>query len=114
MKSLFSFEGTISRAQFWLGILAPPVALVALSLVVNQFAPFGDATVILLWLVFLVLFSGWAWLILALHAKRLRDAGLNPWLCLLLFVPLANLVVSLLAGFKPTAVERTSAPTRLD
>ena len=108
MKSILSFRGTISRSQFWLGMLAPPVLLVLLVLLVNQLAPFGDAMVVLLWFVFLVLFSGWAWLILALHAKRLRDAGLNPWLCLLLFVPLANLVVSLIAGFKPTAVERTA------
>ena len=112
MKFTFGFQGTISRSQFWLGMLAPPVAVIALSLLINQFAPFGDAMVVLLWVVFLVLFSGWAWLILAFHAKRLRDAGLNPWLCLLLFVPLANLVVSLIAGFKPTAVERTGAPTR--
>ena len=112
MKSIFSFQGTINRSQFWLGMLAPPVAIFTLSLLLNQFAPFADAVVVLLWFVFLVPFLGWAWLILALHARRLRDAGLSPWLCLLLFVPLANLAVSLIAGFKPTAVERTGAPAR--
>ena len=112
MKSIFSFQGTISRSQFWLGMLALPVVVILLSLLINRLAPLGDALVILLFFVFLVLLSVWLWLVFALHAKRLRDAGLSPWNCLLFFVPLAGLVVFLIAGFKPTAVERTGAPTR--
>ena len=94
------------------GMLAPPVVVILLSLLINRLAPLGDALVVLLFFVFLVLLSGWLWLVLALHAKRLRDAGLSPWNCLLFFVPLAGLVVFLIAGFKPTAVKRTGAPTR--
>ena len=68
--------------------------------------------IVLVFLVVLVFLSGSVWLVLAFLAKRLRDAGLSPWLCLLFFVPLADLVVVLIAGFKPTAVERTDAPMR--
>ncbi len=112
MKSLFSFEGTISRSQYWLGMLAPPVLFILLSLLVNSLTPLGNAMIVLVFLVVLVFLSGSVWLVLAFLAKRLRDAGLSPWLCLLFFVPLADLVVVLIAGFKPTAVERTDAPMR--
>ena len=107
MKSLFSFQGTISRSQFWLGMLAELFVVFLLTVLLNWLVPAGTMTAI--W--FFVLPFG-LWVVFALHAKRLRDAGLNPWLCLLYFVPLAGLVVFLITGFKPTAVERTGAPTR--
>ena len=112
MKAIFSFQGTVSRSQFWLGMLAPAIVVILLVLLFNLLAPLGNALVIFVFVVFLVLQLGWLWLIFALSAKRLRDAGLSPWLCLLHFVPLVNLVVFLIAGFKPTAVERTGAPMR--
>ena len=108
MKSVFSFEGTVSRTHFWLGTLAMPVGFILLSLLINPLTPLGNAMIVLVSIVVLVLLAGCVWIFLALLAKRLRDAGLSPWLCLLFFVPLADLVVFLIAGFKPTAVERTS------
>ena len=62
--------------------------------------------------VFVVVFIPLTWVFVALVVKRLRDAGLDPLIGLLLLVPLVGLVVLLIAGFKPTAVERTGAPTR--
>ena len=112
MKTIFSFEGTISRSQFWLGMLVPPVVFILLSLLINPLAPLGNAMIVLVSIVVLVLLAGCLWLFLALLAKRLRDAGLSPWLCLLFFVPLADLVVFLIAGFKRTVVERSGAPTQ--
>ena len=110
MKALFSFQGTVSRSRFWLELLAVSLAMFLISLPF-EFVPnpmMGN----LYFLVYLVLLCGLSWIFFALHAQRLRDAGLSPWLCLLLFVPLVNLVVFLIIGFKPTAVERTGAPTQ--
>ena len=108
MKSLFSFQGTVSRARFWLQLLALFVAVFLLAILAELLGRAGTIGAVCV----VVLFISWCWWQFALHAKRLRDAGLNPWLCLLLFVPLANFVVLLIAGFKPTAVEKTDAPTR--
>jgi len=113
MKSLFSFQGTISRSQFWLGILAELLVIFLVAILLERLGPIeglgpGSMAAICV----LVFFFGWWWVAFTLHAKRLRDAGLSPWLCLLLFVPLANFVVLLIAGFKTTAVEKTGAPTR--
>ena len=111
MESLFGFQGTISRSQFWLAILVASLAaipLATLPILLDLLVP-GTMAV---W--FFVILFGLYWVYFALHAKRVRDAGLSPWLSLLYIVPLANLAVFLIAGIKPTAVERTDAPTRLD
>ena len=107
MKSLFSFQGTISRSRFWLGMLAELFVVFLLAILSDLLVPAGTVGAICV----LVLLFGLLWVVFALHAKRLRDAGLSPWLCLLYFVPLAGLVVFLVTGFKPTVVERTGAPT---
>ena len=106
MSFLFSFRGTISRSRFWLGVLLVHVAAVVLVPPILWLVPVGAMHS---WLI-LLLYSGVLWVFVAIHAKRLRDAGLSPWLCLLHLIPLGSLVVLLIAGFKPTAVERTGAP----
>ena len=109
MKSLFSFQGTISRSRFWLQLLALFVAIFLLAILSELLEPAGTIGAICVLVLFVVFGVWWQF---ALYAKRLRDAGLSPWLCLLLFVPLANFVVLLIAGVKPTAVEMIGAPTR--
>ena len=108
MKSLFSFQGTTRRGRFWLGVLLLDVVafLTYLAAVLFWFLTSSNVVMSL----FVVLMVPLAWVFLALLVKRLRDAGLSPWLCPLIFVPLVGLVVFLIAGFKPTAVERTDAP----
>ena len=107
MKSLISFQGTINRSQYWLGVLVASLVSILCSLPIS-WLPVGmmlDSYFFILLLLILGLF----WVMFALCAKRLRDAGLSPWVCLLLFVPLVSLVVFLVIGFKPTAAERTAA-----
>lgn len=98
--NLFGFRGTISHTQFWLVTLAGPLAacLVALPLYWLPQGVLLDA----FFLGYLAFLCGFCWVFFALHAKRLRDAGHSPWLCILLFVPLVHLVITFMAGFKPT------------
>ncbi len=100
---MFSFQGTISRPQFWLGNLAVGLAGVLVSLPPAFVPGLGLFFVFSLYGLHGLLY----WVIATLHARRLRDAGLSPWLCVLLFVPLAGVAVFLVAGFKPT---KTTAP----
>lgn len=106
MENLFSFRGTISRSQFWLGMLAVLIAslLVALPL---DLIPEPVNTIYTLFIVIPSVIALW-WVFFALHAKRLRDAGLSAWLCLLLFVPVLGWAVFLIAGFKPTKTTKTT------
>ncbi len=98
--NLFGLKGTVSRTQFWLVTLAGSLAAFILALPLS-WLPVG--VLLDTWfLAYLAFLCGFYWVLFALHAKRLRDAGLSPWLCLLLFVPLVNLVIILIAGFKPT------------
>ena len=107
MGFLFSFQGTISRTQFWLAVLVEDVvafwAFLALALLYFTSPVMGVILAVVLSVPLL-------WVFCAIAVKRLRDAGLSPWLCPLIFVPLVGLVVFLIAGFKPTAVERTDVP----
>ena len=106
MKSLFSFQGTVSRSRFWLQLLALFVAVFLLAILSALLEPAGTIGAAIGAVCVVVLFVSLCWWQFALYAKRLRDAGLDPWLCLLVFVPLANFVVLLIAGFKPTAVNQ--------
>ena len=100
MVDLFSFKGTSSRTQFWLVALAGSLVALLLALPLSWLPESVLADT--LFLSYLAFLCGLYWVFFALYAKRLRDAGLSPWLCLLLFVPLVNLVITLIAGFKPT------------
>ena len=96
----FSFKGTTSRTQFWLVTLAGSLAALLLALPLS-WLPEG-VLADTLFLSYLAFLCGLYWVFFALYGKRLRDAGLSPWLCLLLFVPLVNLVITLIVGCKPT------------
>lgn len=112
MESLFSFRGTITRSQFWLGIIAGSVIAILLAL------PLGLIPEPMNTLYFLVILVpsliGLSWVSFALYAKRLRDAGLRAWLCLLLFVPFVGILVFLIAGLKPTETIETTKTTQLN
>lgn len=90
----FSFSGKIDRAHFFfVNVFILVTALIADKI---QFSGLVD-TVFLMALAFGVL-----WLYLASLIKRLRDAGINVWWTLLVFVPIANWLLFLTALLKGT------------
>ena len=99
MQLLFSFSGTISRSQFWRGHLAV-LGLYGFGDWSLRSAAWGGIAES-----FVVSLFAWSvacWIMLALAAKRFRDAGISPWECLFLLVPLGGVVFFLVAGTKPT------------
>ena len=89
---LWSFNGRINRARFWLGILLTSLipllaiaTLVALETGSKGLGRAAENPVILLACVV------WAIAFLAIHVKRLRDLDKSGWWVLLLFVPAVNL-----------------------
>ena len=90
----FTFSGKIDRAHFFFVNFF--ILLTALIVDKIQFTGLVD-TVFLMAVAFAIL-----WIYLASLIKRLRDAGINIWWALLIFVPLANWLLFLTALFKGT------------
>ena len=90
----FSFSGKIDRASFF--FINVFILLTALIVDKIQFGGLVD-TAFLMAVAFGVL-----WLYFASLIKRLRDAGINVWWALLVFVPIANWILFLVALLKDT------------
>jgi uncharacterized membrane protein YhaH (DUF805 family) len=97
------FRGKSSRSEWW---------LVALFLVLLQLLPFSIFVLgVFLESDFLgqlgLVFLSLAWLglvvpIMALYARRLRDAGFSPYLLFLLLVPLGGIAILIMMWFFPS------------
>ena len=83
-----TFDGTADRKEYWGFIL-----LGVILGVISVFDPTG--TLYAIFLLALILPS------LALSARRLRSFNWNPWLAVLTIIPLVNIVMFLILGFKP-------------
>ena len=88
MLKYFSFFGRAKRKEYWLTI----VILFVIALLLQ-----------ILFFPLLIFFAIPAvWINLAVTARRLRDAGWNPWLTLLLFAPVVNLAAWIAFGCLPS------------
>jgi uncharacterized membrane protein YhaH (DUF805 family) len=87
-----TFDGTADRKEYW-GLILLGVILVVLS----AFDPSGVLYAIVL--LALVLPS------LAVSARRLRSFNWNPWLTVLTIVPMVNVIMLLILGFKPATCD---------
>ena len=83
-----TFDGTSDRKEYW-GLILLGVILG----VVSAFEATGTLYAIIL--LALVLPS------LAVSARRLRSFNWNPWLAVLTIVPLVNIIMFFILGFKP-------------
>jgi uncharacterized membrane protein YhaH (DUF805 family) len=91
MQQYFNFSGTAKRQEYWaVLIISIMTTIVGLALVEG-----GSAVAALVALVLLV---GTLWVLLATTVRRLRDAGLNVWWILLIFVPYISLVAHIVFG----------------
>lgn len=88
----FNFNGRIDRTHFFFVNLF----ILLTALVVDKIQLSGLADTIFL----MIVSFGILWLYLASLVKRLRDAGINLWWTLLVFVPLANWLLFLTALLK--------------
>ncbi len=88
-----SWNGRTQRLRFFLITVLCAVCCAPVEAFVSELSAPG-VTGVSLWVLF------WLWVQLSAAARRSRDAGLNPWMALLLFVPIVGLVYQLVLFFR--------------
>lgn len=119
LKSMFSFNGFMSRSEYWKAIIlyiwAPAVVMVFLAVLAgvynfntNTVVIFGSSEItglmMLVWLLAIYETVANTYCIMAIMAKRLRDFSITPWMAILFFIPPLTLFVVILFGMFPTNV----------
>ena len=139
MSGIFSFQGRSSISQYWVMTLvlsaisvvafiataifaAVSLALGTINFLENLTGEQSAFRIAPSWIILLLLWAGYiviaTWLWLAVTARRLRDAGWNPWLTILVFSPAFGLVgagIQILATFllSPDTTSEASVETWL-
>lgn len=96
LKKYAEFQGVDSRQQFWMFFLIHFLITIAVSIVSR-----------LIGFPLLATLYGLALLIpaLAIGARRLRDAGFNPLLLLLLLIPLLGFIILIVLWAQPSKTQ---------
>ncbi len=93
---LFSFEGRINRAKFWIGIAAMWVVLWIVAILA------GLMNSSIMWTIFALLTLLVIWPSLAISIKRWHDRGKSGWWVLIGLVPLIGGLWAIIeTGFLP-------------
>ena len=92
---LFSFDGRINRAKWWLGILFLIIAYFILIFVLSLFIgggfdPASGELPSSVWIGVAIIYALLIWPSLALYAKRWHDRGKSGWWTLIVFVPIVG------------------------
>lgn len=90
MQQYFNFNGTAKRQEYW-AVLIISIVLLVVGMVLVE----GGAVAALIALGVLV---ASLWLLVATTVRRLRDAGLNAWWVILIFVPYISLIAHIVFG----------------
>jgi uncharacterized membrane protein YhaH (DUF805 family) len=103
---LFSFQGRVNRAKFWLvNIVVVVVVTIIIDVLFGGVAASGDpraaiASVgIVGGIIALVLYIVLFWISLAIAVKRCHDRNRSGWFILLSFVPILNIWYIIEVGF---------------
>jgi uncharacterized membrane protein YhaH (DUF805 family) len=97
----FSFDGRVSRLQYWLALYAPGACIMILlfgAAKLGILRPSGDFLIVV-WIVLFAIASTWA--SLALTVKRLHDRDKSGhWIWLFYVIPMVLRVAAFAVGFR--------------
>lgn len=105
MNLLFTFDGRIGRAQFWLGYLAAILLTVLVIVIVSLMVPweqvvitgpdgqvttidYANEAMLPVWIGYGFLLFVTTWISIAISVKRFHDRGKSGWWYLIIFIPL--------------------------
>ena len=98
MEKYLKFNGLATRSEYWGVILISWVIAVLATMLMLGFMSTGSAGAVIGILVGLAVFVVTAWAGLATTARRCRDAGINPWFTLTMFIPYVAFVTTIVFG----------------
>lgn len=93
MKQYFDFNGTAQRQEYWATMIISWVLTFVGLIIIG-----GAVNNLLVALLSLALFIAILWVMIAVTVKRIRDAGLNTWWTLAIFVPYIGFVATIVFG----------------
>lgn len=112
-KHAFQFKGRISRRNFWITVLANAIAFTIIILLVAFFSALVGSEISPAWGVLLTIYAlGTGAASVTLQLRRIRDAGLSPWLMLILFVPYIGSFITLVIYMLPSKDQSPSRSTQ--
>jgi uncharacterized membrane protein YhaH (DUF805 family) len=98
MKEYFNFNGVAKRQEYWAVMLLSIFAII-ISLIA-MLDPIGMVIAV-------ALLIATIWVGLATTVRRLRDAGLNTWWILAIFVPYVGIIATIVFGVVATDTKPT-------
>lgn len=103
IKPYFMFEGTATRSEYWGVTFIGLAALIVAALFFTFLAGFiGDSGSTLSGLAIIVVLIATIWADIATTVRRCRDAGINPWFTVLVFIPYIAVPACIVFGVLPT------------
>ena len=100
VQKYFKFSGVATRSEYW-GVLFIGVA--ALAVIVMLGTVFANAGAeIMGGLLMMAGGLGYLWLLTATTVRRCRDAGINIWFTLLIYVPYVAPIANIVFGCIPS------------
>ena len=106
MDKYLSFSGLATRSQYWAVQIIAYVIFFIIAFVAVGVSAIGTGGIFAA--VTMLLISGvlMSWAVLATTVRRCRDAGINPWFTLTLFIPYLALIPWVVFGCLSTQKEK--------
>lgn len=98
MDKYLKFDGLATRSEYWGVILVSWVLAFVAGLLMVGFMAAGSVGAVVGVFMALAVVVVTTWAGLATTARRCRDAGINPWFTLTLFIPYVNFVTMIVFG----------------
>jgi len=92
MKLFTTYDGRISRSQYWIGFLVFVVVAFVVGLALGAMGSGGNGEPGILEILLNIALIP---LVFAVYIKRFHDLGKSGWFSLLLIVPLVNILVGI-------------------
>jgi uncharacterized membrane protein YhaH (DUF805 family) len=98
MEKYLKFTGLATRSEYWGVILISWAVAFLAGMLMIGFAAAGQFSAVIGILLALAVVVVTTWAGLATTARRCRDAGINPWFTLTVFIPYVNFVTMIVFG----------------
>lgn len=89
---LWSFQGRVSRAEFWAILLGASALGLVIGLLSSLLAVLGGVGVAIGGIAYVVTFAASIWVGLATQVKRWHDRGKSGWMTLINLIPIVGAV----------------------